>query len=102
MTQGAAAELQGGSAALRGCDGTRFYDPSHNDTRSFESMEKAQDSDEIEAALDALIAANPDEVVKAKQNAKIAGWLTMQALKTTNSKANPAMVGAMLAQKLGM
>ena len=64
-------------------------------------MKAVTDTGEIEAALDALIAANPDQVEKAKVNAKLAGWFTGQVLKATGGKANPAVVNAMVAQKLG-
>ena len=52
--------------------------------------------------LDALIAANPEQVEKAKVNAKLAGWFTGQVLKATGGKANPAVVNQMVAQKLGL
>jgi aspartyl-tRNA(Asn)/glutamyl-tRNA(Gln) amidotransferase subunit B len=65
-------------------------------------MKAVTDTGAIEAALDALIAANPDQVEKAKVNAKLAGWFTGQVLKSTGGKANPAVVGAMVAQKLGL
>ncbi len=65
-------------------------------------MQQVTDTGEIEAALDALIAANPEQVAKAKQNAKLAGWFTGQVLKSTGGKANPAVVNAMVAQKLGL
>jgi aspartyl-tRNA(Asn)/glutamyl-tRNA(Gln) amidotransferase subunit B len=65
-------------------------------------MKAVTDTGEIEAALDALIAANPDQVEKAKVNAKLAGWFTGQVLKATGGKANPAVVNAMVAQKLGL
>jgi aspartyl-tRNA(Asn)/glutamyl-tRNA(Gln) amidotransferase subunit B len=52
--------------------------------------------------LDALMAANPDQVAKAKQNAKLAGWFTGQVLKATGGTANPAVVGQMVAAKLGI
>ena len=65
-------------------------------------MQQVTDTAAIEAALDALIAANPDQVEKAKVNAKLAGWFTGQVLKSTGGKANPAVVGAMVAQKLGL
>ncbi len=65
-------------------------------------MKAVTDTGAIEAALDALIAANPDQVEKAKVNAKLAGWFTGQVLKTTGGKANPAVVGQMVAQKLGL
>ena len=65
-------------------------------------MKAVTDTGEIEAALDALIAANPDQVEKAKVNAKLAGWFTGQVLKATGGKADPAVVNAIVAQKLGL
>ena len=65
-------------------------------------MKQVTDTGAIEAALDALIAANPDQVAKAKVNAKLAGWFTGQVLKATGGKANPAVVNAMVAAKLGL
>ena len=65
-------------------------------------MKQVTDMGAIEAALDALIAANPDQVEKAKVNAKLAGWFTGQVLKSTGGKANPAVVNALVAQKLGL
>ncbi|NUB43746.1 Asp-tRNA(Asn)/Glu-tRNA(Gln) amidotransferase subunit GatB [Fertoebacter nigrum] len=65
-------------------------------------MQQVTDTGAIEAALDALIAANPDQVAKAQQNAKLAGWFTGQVLKATGGKANPAVVNAMVAAKLGL
>ncbi|MBC2835718.1 Asp-tRNA(Asn)/Glu-tRNA(Gln) amidotransferase subunit GatB [Paragemmobacter straminiformis] len=65
-------------------------------------MKAVTDTGAIERALDDLIAANPDQVEKAKVNAKLAGWFTGQVLKATGGKANPAVVNAMVAQKLGL
>jgi aspartyl-tRNA(Asn)/glutamyl-tRNA(Gln) amidotransferase subunit B len=65
-------------------------------------MKQVTDTGEIEAALDALIAANPDQVEKAKVNAKLAGWFVGQVIKATGGKANPAVVNALVAQKLGL
>lgn len=65
-------------------------------------MKAVTDTAEIEAALDALIAANPQQVEKARVNAKLAGWFTGQVLKATGGKANPAVVNKMVAQKLGI
>ncbi|MCC6863543.1 MAG: Asp-tRNA(Asn)/Glu-tRNA(Gln) amidotransferase subunit GatB [Rhodobacteraceae bacterium] len=60
------------------------------------------DTGAIEAALDELIAANPTQVEKAKVNAKLAGWFTGQVLKATGGKADPAVVSAMVMQRLGL
>jgi len=65
-------------------------------------MKAVTDTGAIEAALDDLIAANPAQVEKAKVNAKLAGWFTGQVLKATGGKADPAVVNAMVAQKLGI
>lgn len=65
-------------------------------------MKQVTDMGVIEKALDDLIAANPDQVAKARVNAKLAGWFTGQVLKATGGKANPAAVNALVAQKLGL
>jgi aspartyl-tRNA(Asn)/glutamyl-tRNA(Gln) amidotransferase subunit B len=65
-------------------------------------MKAVTDTGAIEKALDDLIAANPEQVEKAKVNAKLAGWFTGQVLKATGGKANPAVVNQMVAQKLGL
>ncbi len=66
------------------------------------AMKQVTDTGAIEGALDDLIAANPDQVEKAKVNAKLAGWFTGQVLKATGGKANPAVVNQMVARKLGL
>ena len=65
-------------------------------------MKQVTDTGAIEAAVDAIIAANPEQVEKAKANPKLAGWFTGQVLKATGGKANPATVNALVAQKLGL
>jgi len=65
-------------------------------------MKQVTDTAEIEAAVDAIIAANPAQVEKARAQAKLAGWFTGQVLKSTGGKANPAVVGEMVARKLGL
>ena len=67
-----------------------------------QGMQQVTDTGAIEAALDALIAANPDQVAKARVNAKLTGWFTGQVLKSTGGKANPAVVNDMVARKLGL
>jgi aspartyl-tRNA(Asn)/glutamyl-tRNA(Gln) amidotransferase subunit B len=65
-------------------------------------MQQVTDTGAIEAAVDAIIAANPDQVEKAKANPKLAGWFTGQVIKASGGKANPATVNALVAQKLGL
>jgi aspartyl-tRNA(Asn)/glutamyl-tRNA(Gln) amidotransferase subunit B len=79
---------------------TEGGDPAEQAARH--GMKQVTDTAAIEAALDALIAANPDQVAKARVNAKLAGWFTGQVLKATGGKANPAVVNAMVAGKLGL
>ncbi len=67
-----------------------------------EGMTQVTDSGEIETAVDAVIAANPDQVAKAQANPKLAGWFVGQVMKATGGKANPAAVNALVAQKLGL
>jgi aspartyl-tRNA(Asn)/glutamyl-tRNA(Gln) amidotransferase subunit B len=65
-------------------------------------MKQVTDTGAIEAAVDAIIAANPAQVEKAKQNPKLAGWFVGQTMKATGGKANPAAVNALVAAKLGL
>jgi len=64
-------------------------------------MKQVTDTGAIEAAVDEIIAANPAQVEKAKANPKLAGWFTGQVIKATGGKANPAVVNALVAAKLG-
>ena len=54
-----------------------------------------------EAAVDEIIAANPAQVAKAKENPKLAGWFVGQVMKATGGKANPGQVNEILRTKLG-
>ena len=54
------------------------------------------------AKQDLIIAANPEQVEKAKANPKLAGWFTGQVIKASGGKANPATVNALVAAKLGL
>ncbi len=65
-------------------------------------MKQVTDTGAIEAAVEAIIAANPAQVEKAKANPKLAGWFTGQVLKATGGKANPAVVNDLVARKLGL
>lgn len=64
-------------------------------------MKQVTDLGAIEAQVDEIIAANPDQVEKAKQNPKLAGWFTGQVIKASGGKANPAAVTEIVARKLG-
>ena len=72
------------------------------DVAAANGMKQVTDTGAIEAAVDAMIAANPDQVAKAQANPKLAGWFTGQVIKASGGKANPAVVGEMVARKLGL
>ncbi|GLQ34849.1 aspartyl/glutamyl-tRNA(Asn/Gln) amidotransferase subunit B [Amylibacter marinus] len=64
-------------------------------------MKQVTDTGAIEAAVDQIMADNPAQVEKAKQNPKLAGWFVGQVMKATGGKANPKAVNQIIAQKLG-
>jgi aspartyl-tRNA(Asn)/glutamyl-tRNA(Gln) amidotransferase subunit B len=65
-------------------------------------MKQVTDTGAIEAAIDAVIAANPDKVEQAKAKPTLLGWFVGQVMKQTGGKANPQAVNEILKQKLGI
>jgi aspartyl-tRNA(Asn)/glutamyl-tRNA(Gln) amidotransferase subunit B len=65
-------------------------------------MKQVTDTGAIEAAVDAVIAANPDKVEQAKAKPTMLGWFVGQVMKTTGGKANPQAVNDLLKAKLGI
>ena len=65
-------------------------------------MKQVTDTGAIEAAIDAIIAKNPDKVTQAKEKPTLLGWFVGQTMKATGGKANPAAVNALLKAKLGI
>lgn len=65
-------------------------------------LRQVTDTGAIEAAVDAVIAANPDKVADAKTNPKAIGWFVGQVMKGTGGKANPQAVNDILKTKLGL
>jgi aspartyl-tRNA(Asn)/glutamyl-tRNA(Gln) amidotransferase subunit B len=65
-------------------------------------MKQVTDTGAIEAAVDEVIAANPDKVEQAKAKPNLAGWFVGQVMKATGGKANPQAVQALVKQKLGL
>ncbi|HEX8076816.1 MAG TPA: hypothetical protein VF511_03295, partial [Chthoniobacterales bacterium] len=64
-------------------------------------MKQVTDTGAIEAAVDAIIAANPDKVEQAKAKPTLLGWFVGQVMKATGGKANPQAVNELLKTKLG-
>ena len=59
------------------------------------------DTGAIEAAIDQVIAANPDKAAEVKAGKdKLLGWFVGQVMKGTGGKANPAMLNDLLRKKL--
>ncbi|MGB3406172.1 MAG: Asp-tRNA(Asn)/Glu-tRNA(Gln) amidotransferase subunit GatB, partial [Jannaschia sp.] len=65
-------------------------------------MKQVTDTGAIEAAVDGIIAANPDQVAKARENPKLAGWFVGQTMKAMAGKGNPKAINEIVAAKLGL
>jgi len=65
-------------------------------------LRQVTDTSAIEAAVDAVIAANPAKVEEVKAKPKLAGWFVGQVMKATGGKANPQTVNAILNARLGI
>jgi len=65
-------------------------------------LKQVTDTGAIEAAVDEVIAANPDKVAQAIEKPALAGWFVGQVMKATGGKANPQAVNALIKQKLGV
>jgi aspartyl-tRNA(Asn)/glutamyl-tRNA(Gln) amidotransferase subunit B len=65
-------------------------------------MKQVTDTGAIEAAVDAIIAANPDKVEQVKTKPNMLGWFVGQAIKQSGGKANPSVVSDILKAKLGL
>ena len=59
------------------------------------------DTSALDAAIDALIAANPDKAAAVKAKPQAIGWFVGQVMKATAGKASPAAVNELLRAKLG-
>jgi len=63
---------------------------------------QVQDTGAVDAAVDAVLAANPGEVEKYRSGKKqVFGFLVGQVMKAMKGKGNPALVNAALKAKLG-
>jgi aspartyl-tRNA(Asn)/glutamyl-tRNA(Gln) amidotransferase subunit B len=65
-------------------------------------MQQVTDTGAIDAAIEAVIAANPDKVEQVKTKPKMAGWFVGQVMRQTGGKANPEVVNAALKVRLGL
>ena len=65
-------------------------------------MKQVTDAGAIEAAVDKIIAANPDKAAEARGKPAMLGWFVGQVMKETGGKANPQAVNALMRSKLGV
>jgi len=66
-------------------------------------LKQITDSGAIEAAVEQVLAANPDQVEQLRAGKdKVLGFLVGQVMKATGGKANPAQVNALLRSKVGV
>jgi len=65
-------------------------------------LRQVTDESAIEAAVDAVLGANPDKVAEVKAKPKAAAWFVGQVMKATGGKANPQAVNAILKRRLGL
>ena len=63
-------------------------------------MKQVTDLGAIEAAVDEIIAANPDKAAAVADKPQAIGWFVGQAMKATGGKANPAQLNDLLRRKL--
>ncbi|NKB52187.1 MAG: Asp-tRNA(Asn)/Glu-tRNA(Gln) amidotransferase subunit GatB [Rhizobiaceae bacterium] len=63
-------------------------------------MAQVTDTGAIEAAVDEIIAANPDKVQQAIEKPNMIGWFVGQVMKATGGKANPQAVNELLRKKI--
>ncbi|HWY62972.1 MAG TPA: Asp-tRNA(Asn)/Glu-tRNA(Gln) amidotransferase subunit GatB [Rhizomicrobium sp.] len=65
-------------------------------------LRQVTDTGAIDAAIEAVIAGNPDKVEEIKAKPKLAAWFVGQVMKQTGGKANPAAVNAALKKRLNL
>ncbi|MEX0758616.1 MAG: Asp-tRNA(Asn)/Glu-tRNA(Gln) amidotransferase subunit GatB [Tistlia sp.] len=64
-------------------------------------LKQVSDTGELGAAVDKVIADNPAQVEKYRENPNVVGWFVGQVMKATQGKANPAVVNKLLKERLG-
>ncbi len=65
-------------------------------------MRQVTDTGAIEAAVHAVIEANPDKVAQAREKPSMVGWFVGQVLKASGGKANPQLVSDLVKSRLGL
>jgi len=63
-------------------------------------LRQVTDTGAIEAAVDAILAANPDKIAQYKAKPTLFGWFVGQVMKAMKGQGNPALVNEVLKAKL--
>ena len=63
-------------------------------------LKQISDAGAIEQVAAEIIAANPDQVARLRDNPKVFGWFVGQVMKATQGQANPQLVNEVLKKKL--
>lgn len=71
-----------------------------NDIVEREGLKQVTDTGAIEAIVDEIIAANPEQAASVKEKPKAMGWFVGQVMKASGGKANPGAVNKILKEKL--
>ncbi|MEO0466181.1 MAG: Asp-tRNA(Asn)/Glu-tRNA(Gln) amidotransferase subunit GatB [Pseudomonadota bacterium] len=67
-----------------------------------EGLKQVTDTGAIEAVIDDIISANPEQAASVKEKPKAMGWFVGQVMKAMQGKANPGAVNEILKAKLGV
>ena len=65
-------------------------------------LKQVTDTGAIEAIVEDVIAANPEQAEAVKEKPKTMGWFVGQVMKASGGKANPQAVNKILREKLGL
>ena len=65
-------------------------------------LQQVTDTGALEAAVDAIVTANPEKVEQARNKPGMLGWFVGQVMKSTGGKANPQTVNVLLKERLGL
>ena len=65
-------------------------------------LTQVSDTGALEAAVDRLVAANPDKAAAIAAKPQAIGWFVGQVMKETGGKANPGVVNELLRKRLGL
>ena len=66
------------------------------------NLGQVTDTSALEADVERVLAANPEEVARAQKKPTLAGWFVGQVMKESGGRADPKQVGRLVREKLGI